>query len=163
MKKDELLSKIQSTRQELVDLLTTIPADKRETSGTVGEWSVKDVVVHMNYWGAMLVTMLYQLRLGAPLTTLHFDPKLDVEAVNRRWYEMGKDRSWDLAWNDFLGLHRQILRRVAEFTEQELNDPHLNPKLRKRPLWEWIQADTYGHDEEHLAAIRAWLAQSETG
>jgi hypothetical protein len=33
----------------------------------------------------------------------------------------------------------------------------LNPKLRKRPLWDWIQSDTYDHDEEHAIALKEWV------
>lgn len=160
MQKDELIRQIQAGRQQLLDLIESIPAEKREQTGVCGEWSVKDMLVHMNYWGAILVTMLFQLRQGAPLTTLQVDPNLDVDAANRHWYELGKDRSWEMAWSDFNGLHRQVLRRVAEFSEKELNDPSINPKLGKRPLWDWIEADTYGHDAEHGASLREWLEKN---
>ena len=157
MKKDELIARIQSTRKQLLDILTSIPPECREVPGATGEWSVKDVIVHLNYWGSMHVTMLFQVRQGVAPTTVHFDPALDVEALNRRWYEMGKDRPWEAAWNDFEALHRQVLRRVAEFSEAELNDPHLHPKLGGRCLWEFIATDTYQHDEEHIAPLRTWL------
>jgi hypothetical protein len=157
MKKDELIEKIQAGRQELLKVLAAVPPEVRLLPGATGEWSVKDTLVHLNYWGGQMVTMLYQLRQGLPLTTINFDPALDVEAVNRRWYELGKDRPWDAAWSDFISLHKQVLRRVEAFSEAELNDPILNPKLKKKPLWQWIAADTYDHDEEHARALLAWV------
>ena len=113
--------------------------------------------MHLNFWGGQLVTLLYQLRTGAPLTTISVASNLDVEAINRHWFEQGKDRPWELVWTDFNGLHNQTLRRVAEFNDAELNNPRLHPKLRGKPLWRWIAADTYEHDAEHTRAIRAWL------
>ena len=141
-----------------MEVLEQIPPAERDLPGAMGEWSVKDTIVHINYWGGQLVTLLYQVRNGLPLTTVSVDPNLDVEAVNQRWHAMGKDRAWEAAWNDFNGIHKQLLRRVGEFSDEELNALNLHPKLRNRPLWEWITADSYDHDEEHAAAIRAWLS-----
>lgn len=158
--RDELLARIRAARQELLDAIDAFPPEQRELPCVLGEWSLKDTLVHLNYWGGQLVTLLYQLRSGAPLTTLTIDPLLDVDALNRRWHLQGKDRPWDLAWADFSGVHTQTLRRVAEFSDEELNNPHLNPKLRRQPLWRWIAADTCEHEAEHARTIRAYLEQS---
>ncbi len=153
----DLLARIRAARADLLAVLDQAPPEKRDLPATLGEWSLKDTLAHLNFWGGQLVTLLYQLRAGAPLTTLSVNPALDVDAQNRRWFEQGKDRPWELVWTDFIGLHNQMLRRVAEFSDAELNNPRLHPKLRGKPLWQWIEADTYDHDAEHAAAIRAWL------
>jgi hypothetical protein len=153
---EELLEKIRASRQSLLAVLERIPPAERELPGACGEWSVKDAIVHLNYWEGETVTMLYQLRQRAPLSTVHFTHPV-VDEVNQRWHLLGKDRSWERAWADFQGIHAQMLRRVASFSEGELNRPDLHPKLEKTPLWHWIARDTYQHEDEHSAILEAWL------
>ena len=156
MNKDELLDAIRAARKAMVETIELIPAERRGEPGLAGGWSVKDSIVHINYWEGQLVTMLYQLRAGAVPTTVHFTDKT-VDEINASWFAQGKTRSWDMAWADFNGLGGQILRRVGEFKDRELNDPTFHPKLEGIPLYEWIGNDSYGHENEHRAAIEAWL------
>lgn len=157
MKKSELLAKMRASRQELRELIESIPPERREEPGAMGDWTLKDTLVHLNFWGGQLVTLLYQLRNGVTPGTPNLAPNLDVEAQNQRWYALGRERAWEAAWADFVGIAQQAERRVEEFSEAELNNPNLHPKLRRKPLWEWVAQDTYGHDEEHLKMLRAWL------
>jgi hypothetical protein len=150
MRKSELLEKIEAGRRSWVDLLNSIPEDRRAEPGACGEWSVKDVLVHMNFWQANLVTTLFTLRQGGTPRTVNSEA--EVQENNTRWYEQGQDRPWELAWADSEGLHRQILRRVAEFSDEELNQV-----LQGKPLWERVGNDTWGHVEEHSASIQKWI------
>ena len=75
MNKSECLQKIQSARQALTAVLESVPVERRAEPGLDGGWSVKDSLVHLTYWEGQLVMMLYQLRAGAPLTSLHFSAR----------------------------------------------------------------------------------------
>jgi hypothetical protein len=156
MSKGELLEKIRAARRTLLGLLEHVPPAERELPGACGEWSLKDMIVHLNYWEGETVTMLYQLRKQAPLTTVHFAHPV-VEEVNQRWHLLGKDRPWERAWADFVGIHAQMLRRVDAFSEDELNRTDFHPGLGKMPLWQWIARDTYQHEDEYIAVLEAWL------
>ena len=156
MTKNELLEKIRASREALQAVLESVPPERRDQAGVSGEWSVKDILVHLNFWEGQLVTMLFQLRGGAAPTTVQFGSK-DVEQINAAWFQQGRERAWDAAWSDFLGLGKQIPRRVGEFSEDELNTVKLHPKLRGLSLARWIASDSYEHEDEHRAAIEAWL------
>ncbi len=158
MKLTEVLSKVEAGRKAWVDLLESVPVERRDEPGACGEWTLKDVLVHMNYWQAHLVTMLFNVRQGGTVKTVNSEE--EVQENNRRWHEQGKDRLWELAWADSEGLHRQILRRVKEFNDEELNRSNLHPALGKKPLWQWIEQDTWGHEEEHAELIRQWLPKN---
>lgn len=158
MTKTELLSKITQSRQELLHLLASIPREDWTLPGACGdEWSVKDVLVHLNFWQGQLVTFLYQLRQGIEPTTVQVTSP-NVDEQNARWYQAGKDRDLDLVWTDFTGLHQQLIRRISAFSEAELNNPKFNPKLHGEPILKWIIMDTYGHEEEHMEVLRRWQA-----
>jgi len=153
---DELLSELRSARAELLEVLESIPEAERETPGACGAWTVKDVLVHLNHWEGEMVTLLYTLKRGAPITSILLDPKLDVDACNARWVEMAKDRPWERVWSDFLGVHTQLLRRTAEFRDDQLFQPGLHPRLGKTPLWRLIAVCAFEHEREHAAGLRAW-------
>lgn len=68
------------------------------------------------------------------------------------------DRSLVTVMNDFRGVRKQTIRRVGEFPEQDLNDAGRFAWSGGRPLWEWIAGDSYEHESEHQAEIRAWLS-----
>jgi hypothetical protein len=156
MSKDELLQKIRDSRQALLETLEKVPPDRRTEPFPDGGWSVKDTLVHLNYWEGQLVTMLFQLRSGAPPTTLQFSGK-NVDEINTAWFQQGKTRSWEMAWHDFNGIFNQILRRVGAFSDSELNRPSFHPRLKDRPLWDWIAGDSFEHEDEHRATIESWL------
>jgi hypothetical protein len=156
MNKDELLQKIRAAHQELLAVLESVPAERRDEAGLAGGWSVKDSLVHITFWQGQMVMTLFQLRAGTTLSAMHFTNRT-VDEINADWLLKGKSRAWEYAWNDFIGLGKQMERRINEFNDAELNNPRLNPKLEGKPLWEWIADDTYGHEDEHREAILAWL------
>jgi hypothetical protein len=154
--KTELLEKIRSSREALVKTLDSVPPERRDQPGVSGDWSVKDILVHLNYWEGQLVTLLFQLRSAAPPATVHFGGK-DVDAINAAWFQQGRTRPWEAAWRDFTGLGIQIPRRVGEFTQAELTTVKFHPKLKGLPLTTWIASDSFEHEDEHRAAIEGWL------
>ena len=159
MKKDELLEKNRAARQALLAVLESVPAARREEPSLEGGWSVKDSLVHITFWQGQMVMTLFQLRAGAPLSAVHFTPR-SVDEINADWLAKGKTRAWDMAWADYLGLGKQMERRINEFDDRELNNPRLNPKLEGKPLWDWIANDTFRHEDEHRETILAWLQRA---
>lgn len=157
--RDELLNELRAARAELLEVLESIPEAERETPGACGEWSLKDVLVHLNHWEGETITLLYTLKRGAPITSILLDPKLDVDACNARWVAMAKERPWERVWSDFLGVHTQLLRRVAEFTDEQLFQAGLHPKLGKTPLWRIIAVCAFEHEREHAEGLRVWQKQ----
>lgn len=159
MKKDVCLEKIRASRQALVTVLESVPVERREEAGLAGGWSVKDSLVHLTFWEGQLVTMLFQLRSGAPPSTVHFSGR-SVDEINADWLAKSKTRAWEMAWSDFTGLAKQLERRIGDFEDRELNNSRFNPKLKGRPLIDWIISDTYEHEDEHREAIQAWLSRA---
>jgi hypothetical protein len=156
MTKNELLDRIRVSREALLKTLESVPPERRDEPGVSGDWTVKDILVHLTYWEGQLVTLLYQLRNGAPPATIHFSGK-NVDQVNADWFQQGRSRAWEAAWSDFAGLGKQLPRRVGEFSDAELSSPRFHPRLRGQPLAAWIASDSYEHEDEHRAAIEAWL------
>lgn len=163
MKKTELLEALEEERAELQEMLEDLPDEALLAPGVTGDWSIKDILNHLTFWEGQVVTLIFQAQHGMPKpSTAHFG-KESVDAVNQRWYEEGKDRPLEMVWKDWLGVRKQMIRRVSDLTDQDLNDPQRFPWQKGVPLYQWILNDSIDHEEEHGDAIREWLEAYDGG
>ncbi len=162
MKKTELLEALEDSHQEMIEMLEDLPDELMIKPGINGSWSIKDILAHLAYWEGQTVTLLFQASKGVSKpTTVHFS-KEKVDEINQRWYETSRERSLDQVWQDWIGVRKQMIRRVSEFSEQDLNDLRRFPWQKSTPLWQWIANDSYEHEEVHADAIREWLDQNDS-
>lgn len=161
MEKAELLEVLEDERQELLEMLEDLPDALLLEPGVQGEWSIRDILAHLGAWEGQLVTLLFQAMQGIPRpTTAHFGKETDDE-VNQRWHLAGKDRPLEMVWQDWLGTRKQVIRRVSEMSETDLNDPKRFPWQNNVPLYQWVLDSTVLHEEEHADAIREWLEEHD--
>lgn len=156
MNREEILERLEQSRRRFLEAIDGLAEADMQRSGVIDEWSVKDIMGHVSRWEGELVTMLWQLRQGKKPDRVHIEGDEDVDAINARWHEEGKDRALELVTQDFHGVRPQTTRRVREFSNEELNDPARFEWLRGEPLWRWIAVDSFEHEEEHAEQIRAW-------
>lgn len=160
MSKAAILSELKASREAMLKAVEGLDDDLMNEPGVIGEWSVKDILVHLSLWEAELVTLLWQARQGRKPTTAQLSPDT-VDELNARWYPMHKNRPLDQVMEDFHAVRRQTGRRVEGFTDGELADPELFAWLDGEPLERWVADDSYGHEAEHIAQILAWRQSKE--
>ncbi|MGW8142934.1 MAG: ClbS/DfsB family four-helix bundle protein [Anaerolineales bacterium] len=158
MKKEELISKLEQSRADFLEIITRVPGEYIEQPGVIGSWSVKDILVHLTRWEAEIIKLIWQVRRGIQPTTAHFD-QFSVDETNERWYQESGNRSLNIVMSDFLGVRNQTIRRVKELSPVELNDPNHFNWSDGKPLWEWIADDSMDHETEHGDQIKSWLAK----
>jgi hypothetical protein len=128
--------------------------------GVVGEWSVRDLLVHLTLWEAELVTTLYHVKLGRkPRASATASETMDQR--NARWHAENKDRPLERARADFAAVRQQTLRRVRALTQAEFDHAEKLAWLEGAPLEKWIASDTYDHEAEHILHIREWRERRE--
>ena len=158
MNKEELLENLENSRESFMEILEGIEDERFVESGVIGDWSIKDILAHMTIWEAQLVTLLFQAKRGrAPQVLEVF--RRDENISNEDWYNQFKDRDLELVFEDFNGVRNQTMRRIEEFSEDELMKPGYYGWASDRPLLEWISACTFDHEAEHAPQIRVWLAK----
>lgn len=157
MTKNEILVALNEGRERFLEAIDGLTPDQMKETGVVGEWSVKDILVHLTRCEAELVKLLWQASQRQKPTSAHFST-LSVDEQNDRWYRESRSRPLDLVLEDFHGVRTQTIRRVEEFPEEHLTDPKHYPWSADRPLWDWIAGDSFEHEAEHEAQIRAWRA-----
>ena len=163
MNKSEVLVALEEGRDEFLQSIDGLSEEFMTQPGLNGDWSVKDLLVHLTRWEAELVKLLWQVGRGMKPTTLHFS-QVPVDETNQRWYEESRARPLDLVLQDFHAVRKQTVRRVNELPEALLTDRKIYPWLEDQPLWEWIASDSYEHEAEHVGDVLAWSArQLESG
>ena len=163
MNKTELLEALEDERQEILEMLEALPDEMLLEPGVSGDWTIKDILNHLTFWEGQTVTLLFQASQGMPKpSTVHFG-KEPVDALNQRWYEQGKQRPLETVWQDWLGVRKQMIRRVTAMSEKDLSDPNRYTWLKGKPLYEWVLNDSIEHEAEHADEIRAWLEAQDSG
>ena len=158
MTKTEILAKLEEGREQFLDAIEGLSENDLQQPGVVGEWSVKDILVHLARWETELVKLLWQASQGQKPTGALVSSE-SVDELNARWYQESRARPLRLALEDFHGVRTQTMRRVEELPEKAFNDLHYYRWLDNQPLWEWIAGDSFDHEAEHEAQIRAWRAE----
>lgn len=158
MTKTEIIAKLEEGREQFLDAIEGLSEDDMLQPGVVDEWSVKDILVHLARWETELVKLLWQANQGQKPTGALVSSD-SVDELNARWYQESRARPLRLVLDDFHGVRTQTMRRVEELPEKAFNDLHYYRWLDNQPLWEWIAGDSFDHEAEHEAQIRAWRAE----
>ena len=160
MNKEAILAALETSREDFLDSIEGLSDDRLQQPGVVGDWSIKDLMIHLTRWEAELVKLLWQARQGKSPSSAHFS-SIAVDEINDRWFQESHNRSFDLALEDFHGIRNQTIRRVEEFSDKELTDPKRYAWLKEVPLWQWIAGDSFEHETEHTAQILTWKKKEQ--
>ena len=133
-------------RAELIEAIDALPAARRIESGLLGEWSLKDVLVHIAGWQQNAATVIGELMAGES------PGRIDIDAFNADVVAEHADESWDevLAW---LRRAREAYEAAAREGVERLTSEQLAPGAI---VDGWLRANGAKHDREHVAQILAW-------
>lgn len=155
MKKDDLIKAMDEERERFLDVIEGLEENDFLLSGVSGDWSVKDILVHLTRWEAELVKLLWQVKQGQKITSA-FLSTVPEDEINNDWYQASRDRLLQPVLDDFLGIRNQTIRRVEEFSETALIDKSRYSWMKGHALWEWIAGTCIDHEAEHGNQIQIW-------
>jgi hypothetical protein len=92
----DLVAMLQALRTAERDLFAMVPTGTRETAGTLGDWSPKDVLAHLGAWRAIEARRL-EARAAGDGTFPADDPALDepIDESNARLQAHSRDLAWE--------------------------------------------------------------------
>ena len=160
MSKSEILTELKNGRKQFLKALEGLSEQDMQEPSVVGEWSVKDTIVHLTMWEAELVKLLWQASQGIKPTTAHFSDE-SFDQINAKWYQSNLSRNLERVMEDFHGVRRQTIHRVESFTEDELTDPDRYNWLKGLSLQEKVARSSFKHEAEHEEQIRKWRQERE--
>lgn len=156
--KNDLIETMLSRRAEFDALLARVPEGRLAEPGAAGEWSVKDILAHLNRYVRWLAERLHEQLRGesyAPTATdmMHFEER------NRVYHE--QDRHLPLAdvLAEWHSAHEHLMAGVQAHSEAFLLQPQTFPGA-PQPIVvaDMLRSEVYDHYRQHVPSIEAWLA-----
>ena len=161
MNKSELLNWLQEEYQQLEALLDQVGPARMEQPGVNGDWSIKDLVAHLNGWQPWLIARMQAAQHGEPEPPSPWPVQLQTDDEINAWiYETNKDRPVREVLDESHQLFQQLLAVIEGLPddvriEREWHLVWLGDK--RFPIGEFF--DHFHND--HEPDVRAWLARVE--
>ncbi len=137
--------------------LEAFPVNQRTTGGTVGYWSVKDLVAHLASFELVLVEVLQNVVAPCP-TPLRDALTADGQAFNDRQVDvLRKDWSYEQCLEEYLAAHEQVRGLVSKLPTGLLQQTGAIPWYGEEyDLEDLITYMYYGHKREHSGQIQTF-------
>lgn len=153
--KQALVTRLTEARDDLLRLVRSVPAERLETPGAVGDWSAKDVIGHIASWEDRLLTLAQTVLNGhaAQIEWIQGDEAL--QAWNHKQYLRKRAWTWDEVIRDLALMREEVLWNIGWTAPEQLFQPYSLDAGAVSPasLLEGI----IEHDQEHVAQLRAWI------
>lgn len=139
------------------------PLDERQwtTPGVNGDWSIKDVLVHLTTWQERMARRLEGIARGEDMA--RFEPAITNEEEMNRFNDATfiANRARPLAevQTAFRASFQHLLTAVEALDESVLFEKERFAWLKGEPLWTNVGGNSFWHYEEHTQTIEAWLAR----
>ena len=154
--KAELLGYLHSTRDEWESLLAQVGNARLEVSGVEADWMVKDIVAHLRYWEQTVVDYMQGLERGEDHGLPH-DTLADIDRRNGENYAANHARPVADVLADSRRTFEQLVALTEQCSETDLFTPGRYAWSPDLPLKRLISGESYGHYDDHLPKVRAWL------
>ncbi|MEM9953933.1 MAG: ClbS/DfsB family four-helix bundle protein [Chloroflexota bacterium] len=127
-------------------------------SGTVGDWSVKDVLAHLTAWQQMTLKW-YRLGLEGktPVTPSTKHTWREIPALNQEIYEIHHQQPLDDVKIAFEMSHREILNVMETISSDNFFMPKVYKWTKSTTLGSYFTSATSSHYNWALKEIRRGL------
>jgi hypothetical protein len=141
-----LLRQLDKAWTALAGSYAGLPEARLAQPGVVDDWSVKDIVAHVTTWEQEALEHLPLIVAGG--TPPRYAAQGGIDAFNARATEAGRR----LSLAEVLRRRDDTHARLVEFIRRQPEGTFGGRTRARRRL----RLDTYGHYQEHTAAIRVW-------
>ena len=138
------------------DRIAEIGEDRMTEPGPMGEWTFRDLVVHLLGWRERTIARLEAVAAGRPDPADPWPAELDDDDAINDWFQaQGADRSVRDVLDAADRSYERLGAALASIPAETLTDPAGIPWLDGVAA---IDVDWLSHlHEEHDPSIRAWL------
>jgi hypothetical protein len=152
--KTELLVEFKQDWADIERICASFSEAKMIAPGIQGEWSVKDILVHLSAWEKYLLDRLGYVMTGQRLQYPVMTSWDDVHRFNARVYEENKGRPLNSVIIEFRNLYRGVMTVLEALDDEILNKPYTYDFPDDGlTLLQLIWANTCEHYREHFIAI----------
>ena len=155
---DEIFEQLDSSRVRLLELLSVLPEEMLTQPGVMGDWTIADILAHLVVWESELITCLMKLDQGKKPKRM-LAAIADLDGYNARRFEENKERDLERIFDDLQSVRVQLEEWLPKFSNEDLNDVGRYKWSDEIALWQIVEANTFGHEGEHLPELEAFVLQ----
>jgi hypothetical protein len=159
MDRKELLETINAGRERLEAVLGKVNPAHVEEVVLHGEWSVKDLLGHLEFWEKRVQSLFQILAQGQNPDSV--SPNIGLNALNQKAYEANRKRPFEEIRRTEQAAFRGLVRLAQTASEAELFDPRHFIWTGGQPFANWLLDNSSGHFDEHLPELLAWLEKGK--
>jgi uncharacterized damage-inducible protein DinB len=153
---------IESSWNELVELVGQVQDAGGLTKVGADGWTVKDHLAHIAAWEHSLLALIEgrdrSLGMGLP------EPLEGTDAINEAVRKLHESDTTEEALGYFRASHLQLITALEKLSDADLQKPysHYQPgdPDEKRAVVGWVGGNTYEHYAEHIAWINQLISES---
>jgi len=150
VKKQAVIDQIEKGFQAFEDSAAGLSNEEMLKPGVSGNWSVRDILAHVNWWEEEALKYLPVILRGEQ------PPRYSklyggIDAFNAQMSELRKGLSLAEVRERLEKTHRQLIDYISEVPEEQFKT---ETRFRRRLKW-----DTFAHYPKHEQAIREWRAR----
>jgi hypothetical protein len=164
--KQQILTKLSGVFSRWQELLASLGEDQFTNPLVPSPWTVKDVIAHLWTWQQISVVRLeaalYDQEPTFPDWWFMFgpDPEEDVLRTNTWIYDTNKDKPWSNVYSGWKEQFQHYLELTRQVPEKDLLELGRYAWMGKYALMDSCLG-SFGHHEEHLDKLLAWLKDRE--
>lgn len=155
--RSDLLEEMHTGRNELESLIGQFTDTEMLKPILPGDWSVKDLLAHFEWWANRAANLYGFLSRGEPVP----DEDITLDQLNARVYAENQTRSLDDVRRGERDAYQRLLDLAAQAPEDDLFKPDRSTWMEGRPFVTWITSNSSGHYEEHSGDLKAWLTANK--
>lgn len=165
--KTDVLAEIDRQREWWEGLLAEVGEERMEQSGSIGDWSFKDIVAHLSGWQRRTLDRLESVRSDQPIGPTPWptefnqiaDEDEQVEKINDWLYQQNRDRPLADVLAETRAQWDELREIVGALPDNVLNDTTRIRGLDGESIAQAVVSGTLldHFREEHEPPIRAWL------
>jgi len=166
MTREQLLTKMQAARTRWESLLAKVPHARLTEPGVEGEWSLKDVIAHLEAYEDWTASVIEKGLSGEQYIPDPGAIEMDVDKRNAMLYEQNRQRDLQEVLTSSPRTCQRLLTVVQGLSEEDLASKELLQGffptfVTDVPLMRLLVQNTYEHYDEHIPPLLAWLQATD--
>jgi hypothetical protein len=141
---------LRQSHENILQSIKGLKEDELNRPGTMGEWSIRDALLHITMWDAEVLKMLAIWHAGQKVDWSYIKDHETILKFNDFWITNLKHLSVETILEMLDSIHAAIIADIASIPENELK--------KRKGIPGWVREITVEHHREHIEKIKAYRA-----
>ncbi len=153
--KAELINGLISARQEILDILSTVPKDKANEI-FLGSWNIKDLMAHLIGWDYTNLQAIQEINSGIyPSFFQHYDK--NWQSYNAYLVQQYRNDSLDELYKRVIQSHMELIQFLESLSADIIvKGKSTNPRGRTVTIRNLLRSEA-GDEREHARQLAAYF------